>query len=307
MKQLCFILLFLISGWLPALAQSSTYEVFSVYGDVQVQRKDGWEKVTRRMPLRPADLLNIPNDGRLKILEVETNAIYKIQDEGKKWVFQLIQNAQNKSKQSLLSLTNSFTQRMSSQLESSSRNKTLGAAHRVMAAAHRDPMRKSSFKDSIGSTILYTANLLLETDSLLVGADSLLLETDSLLVASDSIMTNDRVLSFRQIEDSTYTIGMENLSDTVYCVNIVAVNRKTRKCRMLLIPDNDLPYIVLDAHTSIVFDEFLFALDPNDLLFAIFTEEPFDNKQVNAEIKDLDISVGRPLKRMQYNTITDNL
>lgn len=252
------------------------------------------------MPLSPADLLNIPNDGRLKILEVKTNAIYKIQDEGKKWVFQLIQNAQNKSKQSLLSLTNSFTQRMSSQLESSSRNKTLGAAHRMMAAAHRDPMRKSSFKDSIGSTILYTANLLLETDSLL-------LETDSLLVGADSIMTNDRVLSFRQIEDSTYTIGMENLSDTVYCVNIVAVNRTTRKCRMLLIPDNDLPYIVLDAHTSIVFDEFLFALDPNDLLFAIFTEEPFDNKQVNAEIKDLDISVGRPLKRMQYNTITDNL
>lgn len=276
MKQLLFIIM-LLSGCLCSYAQSGRYSAFSVTGKVQVKQDAEWKDVTKRMPLGAFDELRIPEKASVKILETKTNAIYKSNGSGNMTVRQLVKNAKAQSESTLSGLTQAFTKGMRTQVDNTNRLRSVGAAHRGSSS-------DATFEDSICSTIAYSANLLLEQKE----------------IVQDTVVVGNKV-----IEQDIYTISLENKTELAYCVNIVSINKANKTCRLLLSPgyEENLPYIILDAHAKANLDNITYLNNSDEILFVFASDRLFDNEEVKAMLEDYQLNEGKELYKMQYSEI----
>lgn len=274
MKQLCVIIILGLLGWVSVNAQSDRYSVFDVVGRVQVKQGQEWKEATKYMPLRAFDELKILDKSSIRIIDAKTNAIYKTYNEGEFTVRQLIKTARLKSESTLSSLTEGFTKRMSSQVGGAGLLKSIGAAHRGF--------NDKSIEDYVCSTILFLANR---------------------IITSDTLNQTNKIICHRMFEDDIYTLSLENKSDSAYCVNIVSLDLKTNKCRLVLSPRYEKPYIILDAHTHVDLKELLFCYNPDEFMFMIILDEVFDNEVVKSSLEDYNISDGMEQVHMQYSIV----
>ena len=277
MRRLILILSILLSCCFSLSAQSARYTAFSVSGNVQVKHDAVWKGIAKHMPLDAFDELMIPENGSLKILETKTNALYRNTGYGTMTVRQLISNAKSQSENSLSALTQAFTSSMGT-------NSTSGNTRLRVGGAHRGSSSGLSVEDSICFSIAHIANLLLE----------------------DKVQSQDNVvIGTRVFDQDTYTITLSNTSDLAYCVNVVAVNIKENKFRLLLSPGYEYgePYVILDAHTDAVLDKMVYLSNPDELLFVFASDCLFDSELVNLMLDEFQLDDGVDLVKMHFSEI----
>ena len=274
MRQLVFLFLILFNN-INVNAQLNRYSVFSVSKNIQVKQDSNWKIVKKHMYLGAYDELVIPANGVIKILDDKTKCIYKNNCDGTMTVRQLIKIAKSRSENSLSNLTRAFCENMSVKVENSRRLKSLGAAH-------RGDNSFMSFEDSVCSSIAYTANKLLNSKCQL----------------QDSSVEGRRIVTH-----GTYIVHFENNSDSAYCVNVVSINKKERKCRLLLSPgyEKNQPYVILDAHTKVTIENNTFLSCPDECLLILASDRIFDNEEVNCKLENFQLQEGENLFNMQYS------
>lgn len=268
------LLILMLANCMAISAQSSRYSAFSVSGNVQVKKDSHWVDVVKGMPLGAFDELKFFEKSSIKIIENKTNKIFKKAGSGVIVVRQLVNSAKSQSEGSLSTLTQAFTNGMSTKVKSNNRLCSVGASHRGNNTT-------ITFEDSICSTIAYVVNAFLGTNSLL----------------SDSAVVGTRI-----IDQDAYMICLENRTDLAYCINIVSVDKESKKCRLLLSPGikHDQPYVILNSHTRVVLDDIEYAYNPEECLFVLISERLFDNEEVNAMLEHYPLDEGDELFKMRY-------
>lgn len=272
MIKLFLIWVFAFSFFLNSHAQNSKYQSFRVTGKVEYKHNGKWRDLSSRVNLDKYDSLRIFRGSSLQILDKESNRVYKSNSAIRTRVKDFIENSNSNSKASLKRLNDAFLDRMKSSVGNSEDHSSVGTA---MGASFRNSPIGESFEDSICSTIIYYANL---------------------ACSSDSTFESNTLVANKVSDEDTYFLKIENQSSCSLCFNIISINVEDMSCQLLLSPgyQDKMPYIVLDAESTVTLDQFVFTRN-DEVLLVIALPNFFDNEKLKNLLQDYKSTQGENL------------
>lgn len=264
MKQITFIVFFLLFGYLSANAQTAKYVAFKVTGKVMYKSAKGWVQLSPQSAMNPSDSLSLGKGASLQILESKTKQIYKGNRQGKTTTKQFVNDAKQQSRNTLSNLNSAILGRMKSQ--SGSQNH-----HMTSVGTSVRGLYDQKLADSICSTIAFFASQVCE---------------------GKVVDTSNSIVLRKKVQKETYTLSLKNRTNNLLYVNIVSINVKEKRCRLLLSPDGEQPYVCLGRKSKVKFNEFVFAIDKDEHLMAVAFSRPFDNDIVKLDLESYELPNG---------------
>lgn len=264
-----FLLLCLVS--IVVLAQKP-YTIYDWSGQVRIKEYKGqqWLPVEKGKPVSGVDSVDIAKKGTLRIIDNRSNLIYKSLNTGKMRVLAIINEAKNQHSRTLAAVN----QELLNGAKGASSAPTMQVAG---ATTRSDDIDKRM--DSIVSTFGWIANKAYKNE----------------LTNNSSYL----ILKSHTTKDGVY-FEMQNSSDNGYYVNVLRLNKQTRKINLCYIIEqsqiSDAPYIFLPKNKAIQIAEIVFCANPSDDIFILVgTEDPFIPEEMQNALQYVEIESAQPL------------
>lgn len=272
MKRVVFFLA-LIGLSTIAPAQKNEYVVYDWFGQVHIKAYRGqeWFPVQKNQPASIQDSVNIGEDGTLRILDRKTNLIYRSTTTGQMRLYAIVSEARKQDSHILAAVCRDV----------------LNGAHRsadapsmqVVGVTTRQTSDDSSMEDSIVSTFGWLA----------------------CRVYNGELINNaaELILKSHAVADGIW-FEMQNQSEKGYFVNVLHLNKKTKKVSLCYIIEQaqepDAPYIYLPAGTTMRLEKLIFKTDSEeDKYILVGTEDAYIPEQIRDNLNRMDIDAAQPL------------
>ena len=244
-----FVILSFILGSIALYGQTSNYEIFDVQNSVLIKPRgaEQWSAAKKGKNLGLIDSIKISTNGKIRILDIRTNEIYRSDKPGNYRVKDIRDAAQEQS------------------------SKMFAA---VCAQIKKDDTGHHSDMNMVGAT----------TRGEYQDATEAIAQTIAYIGKQ---LTNNTVKYTQDLTLKTHMLGEEiyfsisNSSTKSYCVNVVLYNKESKKaslCYVINPAQSDTPYIFLPAQRTLELPMWHFTAPSSQEAYLLFaTEHSYDS------------------------------
>ena len=277
MKKISLILVLCILSHV-AIAQKS-YTIHDWKGKVLIKEYKGqqWLPIKKNQAVSGLDSIAIDKNGILRIIDNQSNLIYKSVSVGKMRVLNVINDVKKQNSNILAAVNRELLNGM----KGSSKTNTM----QLVGATTRGS-DDETFMDSIAQTFGWLANMAIQ-DKLARTSSDLLLK---------SYNTSDGIW-----------FEIQNFSKKNYFVNVLHINKQTKKVNLCYIieqtQESETPFLYLPYGEHMQLKNFVFSNDTsNDVYILVGTEDQYIPEQLQNNLRHLDIETAQPLyKKYEYS------
>lgn len=249
-----------ILGSITLYGQSSNYEIFDFQNSVQIKPrgKEQWSVAQKGNTLGLIDSVKISTNGKIRILDIRTNEVYRSDKPGNYRVKDIRDAAREQSSKMFAAVC---AQIKKGDTDHHSDMNMVGATTR---GEYQDAT------ESIAQTIAYIGKQL----------------------------TNNTVKYTQDLTLKTHVLGEEiyfsisNSSTKSYCVNVVLYNKESKKaslCYVINPAQSDTPYILLPANRTLELPMWRFtAPSPQEAYILFATEQSYDSYHLQHILQNLN-------------------
>lgn len=240
--------------------QTANYEIFDVQNFVQVKTRgaEQWNIAKKGNAIGLIDSIKINTNGKVRILDVRTNEVYRSDQPGSYRVKDIRDAAKEQSSKMFAAVC--------AQIKKDENG--LHSDMNIVGATTRGQSYDAT--DSIAQTIAYLGKIL--TDNTIKFSSELLLYTH---ISGDEVY-----------------FSMTNNTKKNYCVNVVRYNKQRKKASLCYVinPEySENPYLLLPAHTSIELPMWRFALpSTHEQYLLIATEHTYDTSHLQLVLQSIN-------------------
>lgn len=270
MKKISLILVLCLLSHV-AIAQKS-YTIHDWKGKVLIKEYKGqqWLPIKKNQAISGLDSIAIDKNGILRIIDNQSNLIYKSVSVGKMRVLNVINDVKKQNSNTLAAVNRELLNGM----KGSSKTNTM----QLVGATTRGS-DDETFIDSIAQTFGWLANLAIQ---------------DKLPTA-----TSDLLLKSNDISDCVW-FEMQNLSKKNYYVNVLHIIKRTKKVNLCYVIEQseepEMPFLYLPHGEQLQLKNLVFSLDSStDIYILVGTEDQYIPEQIQSSLQHLDIETAKPL------------
>ena len=264
MKKTLFLLTLCLIG-MHATAQKP-YAIYdwTCQASIKEYKGDQWSPIRKDQAVSGLDSIQIAEKGTLRVIDTRTNLIYRSTKTGKMRILNLINDAKSQNSRTLSAVNQ--------ELLKSAKSATGTPTMQVVGATTRGDDERG-VEDSIAATLGWIAKQAYE-EGMLPNA-------------------SDLILRCHVIPEGVY-FEMENQSDRGYYVNVLHINRQTRKMNLCYIIDPaqapDAPFLFLPKDQSVQLKELVFDRNQaNDIYLLVGTEDAYIPEQMQTILQYMDM------------------
>ena len=270
MKKVSLILALSILS-IVAVAQKP-FAIYDWKGKVLIKeyKTQQWLPAQKDQPVNGLDSVIIDPNSVLRVIDTRSNLIYKSTSAGKMRVLNIINDAKKQNSNTLAAVNRELLYRD----KNSSNTPTM-----QMVGATTRGSDNEALMDSIIQTFGWLANMAIQ-DQLNTPASGLLLKRHD---------TPDGIW-----------FEMQNLSAKNYYVNVLHVNKGTKKVNLCYVIEQseepEMPFLYLPHGEQLQLKNLVFSLDSStDIYILVGTEDQYIPEQIQSSLQHLDIETAKPL------------
>ena len=253
------------------------YTIYDWSGQVRIKEYKGqlWQPIQKNQQVSGLDSVEIDKKGTLRVIDNRSNLIYKSTSTGKMRVLTIINDAKKQNSRTLAAVN----QELLNGAKGSANAPTMQVAGATTRGDDND------ITTNMASTFGWLAKMTFQGE----------LRNNA----------TDLILKRHAVFDGVY-FEMKNESSQGYYVNVIHLNKQTRKVSLCYIIEQaqapDVSYIFLPQGESIQLQDLIFNVQPSrDEYILIGTEDQFIPEQIQGELQYLDIESAQPLyKKYKY-------